>query len=129
MAKAIKQPNHLELKQDHECFKSAIEGFKLSAQNIEANTAAAAKTLTELHTDNNEHLKIIAGKKQVPLSIFIIIVAMLSGLIVATEVKYSGVAIDIGWDHIKVNSDKYEKPVRGNTNFSSPEILQDLLKA
>jgi hypothetical protein len=123
MTKPIKQPNHLDLKQDHECFKEAIDGFKLSAKNIETNTASTAATLKELHTDNNEHLKIIAGKKQVPLSIFIIIVTLLSGLIIATEVKYSGVAIDIGWDHIKVNTNKY-KP----THISLPNDAPRLLK-
>jgi len=123
MTKPINQSNYLDLKQDHECFKSAIECFKISAQNIEANTAATVSTLKELHTDNNEHLKIIAGKKQVPLSIFIMIVGLLSGLIVATEVKYSGITIDIGWDHIRVNSNKY-KPMSISLPEESPSLLK-----
>jgi hypothetical protein len=120
MSKLVAPPSHLDLKKDHECFKKAIDDFREEAKKIEANTAdsaetlkkmhendtAVAKTLKEMHKDSNEHLDLIAGKKQVPLSIFLIIVAMLSGLIVATEVKYSGVSIDIGWDHIKVSTNK-----------------------
>lgn len=102
---AKKKPAGLnDLVSDHRCFKKAIDQFKEHVEKIEKNTAATPEILTKLHADNNKHLEIIAGKKQVPLSIFTIIVVFLVGIAVATEVKYSGVQVDIGWDHFKITT-------------------------
>jgi hypothetical protein len=105
-----------ELKQDHEDFRQVSEGFSTAVNHIVQSTKDTSDTLKqfrddnrehlemirELHKTNTEHLQLVAGKKQVPISIFIIITMLLSGLLIATEVKYSGVDIEISLDGIKI---------------------------
>jgi len=100
-----------ELKTDHEDFKKAIVSFTENSHDIKTNTKHMAETLALFKEDSKEHLKIIAdsnqiiaGRRQVPLPIFIIIVGMLCGLLLASEVRYNGVNIDISWDGIKITN-------------------------
>ena len=110
----------VDLKNDHEDFRSAIKEFTITSADIACNTKELAtilkdfredskehlKMVSELHKTNQENIKLIATRKTVPVSIFILITATLCGLLAATEVKYSGVNIDISWDGIKIEKVK-----------------------
>lgn len=72
-----------------------IGEFKESVQNIETNTKSVSDTLKMLHKDNREYVELIAGKKQVPISIFAIVVLALVTLLVAQEVRISNVDVSV----------------------------------
>ena len=113
----------VDLKADHAEFKNAIVSFTANTVDIKDNTREMANTLAQFKDDSKEHLKIIAelnrnshdyfriiaGKKQVPLPIFIIIVGMLCGLLLASEVRYRGVDFELSWDGIKIINNQPQK--------------------
>jgi hypothetical protein len=72
-----------------------IGEFKDSVKNIETNTKTVADTLKMLHKDNREYVELIAGKRQVPISIFAIVVLVLVTLLVAQEVRISNVDLSV----------------------------------
>lgn len=98
-----------QLEEDHAGFKATFqtlkdtnEEIKLSNQKIEENTEKMALTLKDFHKDGVEVLGIIAGKKHVPLSIFAIVVVLLSALLITQEVKYSDLDIEISTNGIHI---------------------------
>ena len=97
------------LKNDHESFRDIIadikQEFKEIAVNIEAHTKNTSKHLESLVKDNRENVRIIAGKKQVPISIFAIVVVLLSALLVASEVRYSQMDLKITTSGIEIDHD------------------------
>ena len=77
------------LKQNSQLVESSKADFKRCLDNIEEHTRSMADTLREFRIDQKEYVSLIAGKRQVPASIFTIIVLLLVTLLVASEVRYS----------------------------------------
>lgn len=94
------------LHKDHEFFKEGIAKSGVIVHDIKENTSKSTEYLKEIKETNKSHLELIAGKKQVPLNIFVMIVALLSGLLIAKEVQYSGVEINIPYLGIHISKGK-----------------------
>lgn len=105
------------LQRDHTDFREAVVNIKDVVQRIETHSQNMAEVLKGFREDNKEHLEllkesyqnntqhlqIIAGKKQVPISIFAIVVVLLCALLVASEVRYSGLDVEITTNGIHVD--------------------------
>jgi len=95
-----------QLQDDHSNFKTTFKDLTDSNLQIEQYTKKTVEILEKSHEENIDVLKIIAGKKQVPLSIFFIVVALLSALLITTEVKYSGLDIEINTNGIHISKSR-----------------------
>jgi len=84
------------LQNDHQTILSSAIIFEQHLQNIEKNTRDLADTIKEFRNDSREYVGLIAGKKQVPISIFVLVVLVLVALIAASEARYSNVDISLG---------------------------------
>lgn len=110
--------NLMEL--EHKQFQQTVSDIRSIVQRIEINSENMAETLSGFRDDNRKHLEllkdsyqnntthlqIIAGKKQVPISIFAIVVILLCTLLVASEVRYSGLDINLSTSGIHVDPGK-----------------------
>lgn len=94
------------LKTDHGVIIEHVNDFKNHLESIQHNTKDMVDALKEFHDDNREYVKLIAGKRQVPISIFAIIVVLLVTLLVASEVRYSKLDISVGDQGIHVSPPK-----------------------
>ena len=83
------------LKEDNKDLKFTVDSFKQAVDNIEEHTRDMATTLREFRIDQKEYVGLIAGKKQVPLSIFGLIVFLLVTLLIASEVRYTKTDISL----------------------------------
>ena len=113
------------LQKDHEEFRKAFVNISQVVNKIEEHSKATSETLKgfrddnrehlviikDLYQNNTQHLQLIAGKKQVPISIFAISVVLLSALLVASEVRYSGLDIEITTEGIHID--------RGHSNTTT----------
>lgn len=95
-----------QLQDDHSEFKNTFKDLTDSNLQIEQYTKKTVEILEKSHEENIDVLKIIAGKKQVPLSIFFIVVGVLSALLITTEVKYSGLDIEINTSGIHISKSR-----------------------
>ena len=105
------------LEKDHDDFKSVMLNIKDVVERIEIHSGSMAEVLRGFREDNQKHLEllkesyqnntthlqIIAGKKQVPISIFAIVVVLLCALLVASEVRYSGLDVEITTSGIHID--------------------------
>ncbi len=95
--KANNKPNYINileyLKEDNEKIKNTLEDFKFCVKNIEIHTENMSSTLKDFREDNRKYIELIAGKRQVPISIFSLVVFLLITLLVASEVRYSNIDI------------------------------------
>lgn len=105
------------LQEDHTDFRQAVVNIKDVVERIEIHSGNMAEVLRGFREDNQKHLEllkesyqnntthlqIIAGKKQVPISIFAIVVVLLCALLVASEVRYSGLDIEVTTSGIHID--------------------------
>ena len=94
---------------EHKNIVEQVQGvskiIESSLTNIEQNTKDMAETLKEFHADNKYYVTLLAGKKQVPISIFALVTLVLSALLVASEARFSGLNISIGTSGIEIHKD------------------------
>lgn len=62
---------------------------QLALKGVEANTGVMATTLKDMYIDNREMVKVIGGKRQVPLSIFLIVVFCMAIVLVFSIARYT----------------------------------------
>ena len=98
----ICQLEHKEISSKVQAVAEIIED---SLVNIEKNTKVMAETLKEFHADNKYYVQLLAGKKQVPVSIFALVILVMSALLVASEARFSGLNISVGTDGIEIRKD------------------------
>jgi uncharacterized membrane protein YdfJ with MMPL/SSD domain len=72
-----------------------LEKNQSHTAEIARNTADMSKTLKESHQDNRDLVNIIAGKKQVPLPVVLIVCGILSLLLLIEKAEQSGKTIDL----------------------------------
>jgi Flp pilus assembly protein TadB len=76
--------------------------------SISSNTNSMSATLRDMHEDNKSLVGILAGKRQVPLSVFFLVVAVLLGIITVLELRSTGYNLEWSEGTFKLQ-DKGEK--------------------